>query len=149
MMAGIRIKFMVVLVLILPMMLGASDKVSKPNHLDDQAYTDPSKALYVFKNASQFSIKVSSNPTTGYHWYLTDYDARLIQPMSHKFYPSSTDKLGAPGYDIWVFKVTPGAFLVPHLLKVGMQYSRPFQVSITTQNRYYFVATSEASSAAS
>lgn len=155
------IKPMITLIVLLPLVLGAVSAPSKKtnlletlgavnmpskktNILDDQPVTDASKALPVFKNSPQFSIKVVSNPTTGYHWYLTDYDPQFVVPMSHQYYPPRTNKLGAGGYNIWVFKVTPKAFLVPHLLKVGMRYTRPFQVNVA-HDQNFFVATSDAS----
>ncbi len=141
-----HLKKIVIALILLPMLLSAADTVPKKiNKLDQLPFSDVSKAISVYQKASQFSIKVASNPTTGYAWFLMDYDHALVEPMSRKYYPSTDGKIGAPGYEVWVFKVAPEAFVVPQLLKIDMQYTRPFQVSVVS-NKTFSVVTAASKS---
>lgn len=103
-------------------------KVASPT-LDAQPYSTTQNAIVVYRNAPEFSIKLKSNPSTGYQWYLMDYPHHSIDPMSHQFYPSQSKRVGEPGYEIWVFKVLPGAFNVPEMIKLSLIYARPFEIS--------------------
>lgn len=104
-------------------------KKAASSTLDAQPYSSAQTAIVVYRNAPEFSIKLKSNPTTGFQWYLMNYPHHSIAPMSHQFYPSHSKLVGAPGYEIWVFKVLPGAFSVPEMLKLSLIYARPFEVS--------------------
>ena len=94
-------------------------------------FTDPSKAIIVTKASPNFTITVQSNPTTGYSWFLKGYTANLLVPVKKTFYPpqqTKGDKLivGAPGYEEWIFRVKPEAFVVPQLASVTLIYLRPW-----------------------
>jgi inhibitor of cysteine peptidase len=73
-----------------------------------------------------FSLKLKANPTTGFLWFLRDYDASLVTPVSHQYEKPDSKLMGAPGYDIWTFKMKPAAFIVPRQTTLRMIYTRPF-----------------------
>lgn len=120
--------------------LAAKSPAPDPNPLDAQAFSDCLKAVVVYQNAPEFSIKVASNPSTGFAWYLSGYDRAFIKPMNHRYYPASDAKVGAPGYEVWVFKAMPEAFVVPSMLQVKMVYARPFQLN-TSHPKAFSVVT--------
>lgn len=76
-------------------------------------------------NAS-FVLKLKSNPTTGYAWYLRDYDDDLIVPIKRDYQKPETNLAGAPGFELWTFKVKPSAFVVPQQTAIRMVYARAF-----------------------
>jgi predicted secreted protein len=95
----------------------------------DTGFTDPAKAIMVSAKASQFSIVLHANPTTGYMWFLEKYDPNFITVVNHLYQPPTDTRLvGAGGKDIWVFKLNPAAFSAPHMLKINMVYARPWAI---------------------
>src|SRR3990167_8421539 len=77
-------------------------------------HTADKPAILVTAKDPQFTIKLQSNPTTGYSWFLREYDSSLIQPLKRVFIPATDKKLiGAPGVELLTFKVKPDGFIVP------------------------------------
>jgi len=92
-------------------------------------FTDPLKSIIVEKSNPVFSIVIQSNPTTGYSWLLKSYDATLISPIGHKFYPPTNKKLmGAPGYEKWTFRVKSSGFVVPQTTSITLIYARSWEM---------------------
>lgn len=95
----------------------------------DNVYTEDKSSVTV--NASQpvFMIKLKSNPTTGYTWFLREYDTSLIMPVKHSYQAPQTNSMGASGYELWTFRVKPAGFVVPQQTIMRMVYARPWQGS--------------------
>lgn len=91
-------------------------------------YTEDKLSVMVSKDQPQFVIRLKANPTTGYNWFLGEYDAKLITPLKHKYEAPNTKLIGAPGYDVWTFAVKPTAFTVPQMTKIHFTYVRPWEV---------------------
>ena len=95
---------------------------------DAQVYTEKNLGFVVKADQPQFTIKLKSNPTTGYTWLLREYDTQLITPVRHEFVANKEKKLtGAPGYDFWTFQVKPEAFVVPQQRTIHFVYVRPWE----------------------
>lgn len=92
-------------------------------------YTEDNVSVQASPAQPIFVIKLKSNPTTGYSWFLREYDARFIKPMKHAYQAPQNPKnlMGASGYELWTFSVTPAAFKVPHQTIVRFVYARPWQ----------------------
>lgn len=103
------------------------EKAANQPETSQSTFSDPNKAIQVTKESPTFTLRLRSNPTTGYSWFLVSYDRDLITPISQKFTPD-TSKIGAPGVDIWTFKVNSGAFVVPQATQITLQYFRPWVV---------------------
>lgn len=95
----------------------------------DNDFTDTTKPLQVTPSSTAVFIKVKSNPTTGYSWFLVNYNENLLSPISHKYYPPTSQLVGASGYELWRFRVNTAAFIMPQLTTITLQYSRPWQVN--------------------
>jgi predicted secreted protein len=91
-------------------------------------YTENKTAIIVLADHPQFTIKLQSNKTTGYSWFLRSYDMNLLQPIKH-VYEAATDKklMGAPGYEIWTFRVKPAGLTVPMQTFIRFVYARPWE----------------------
>jgi len=80
--------------------------VSPPDIPADQKYvvTDPSVPVEAAAG-SEFYIAVESNPTTGYHWEVTNSWNPNIMVMAAKEYQSTSLEgiVGGGGLDIWRF----------------------------------------------
>jgi inhibitor of cysteine peptidase len=95
-----------------------------------ETYTEKQLAITVNQQDTQFKIKLKSNPSTGYVWFLRDYNDKLIAPIRHAFeeVPAEEKKIvGAPRYEIWTFRVKPAFFLVPQQSLLRFIYARPFE----------------------
>lgn len=118
--------FFCFLVVIIPVVCRSSTVESGANKI---IFTDQAKPIIVAKSKPEFDLILQSNPTTGYSWVLKEYDANLVVPIQHKFYPSAGDKklVGAPGHEKWTFRVKPQGFTVSHLLSISLIYLRQWE----------------------
>ncbi len=92
------------------------------------AYTEKETVISVSLQQPEFVLKLSSNPTTGYAWFLREYNHELVQPIKRVMHPSADHKLiGAGGTELWTFRVKPEAFHVPQALILRLAYERPWQ----------------------
>lgn len=106
-----------------------------------QQYTDPDKSIVLGKDNPEFTIKLASNPTTGYSWMIKGYKMGLVTVVGHKFQPPISQLVGAGGVDVWTFKLAPEAFNAPHVLKIKMLYARPWDVSDNNKEQEFTVVT--------
>jgi inhibitor of cysteine peptidase len=105
-----------------------ADAVVRTPRVELPIYTQDKLAAVVTSDQPEFVIKLKSNPTTGYSWFLRDYNFELIVPISHVFEPAEDKKLlGAPGYETWIFKAKPAAFVVPQQTSIRFVYARPWE----------------------
>lgn len=57
------------------------------------------------KTGQEFTINLTSNPSTGYSWSVDDtYNKNIMSKISNEFIPSNSEMSGAPGKELWVFK---------------------------------------------
>lgn len=94
---------------------------------EKSVYTEDKLGIMVTAGHPEFTIKLKSNKTTGYSWFLNSYDARLVQPVKAS-YEAPTDKklMGAPGFEVWTFRLKPEAFTVPQQTQIRFVYVRPW-----------------------
>ena len=89
--------------------------------------TDSDKPIMVTKN-NIVTLRIESNPTTGYSWYLKTYDPTLIKPMSENYQAPKKLIPGRGGVDVWKFRLLPNAMNVPHIMEVTLEYRRPWEM---------------------
>ena len=89
-------------------------------------YTEDKLGVTVTAEQPQFIIKLKSNPTTGYSWFLRKYDEKLLKPVKQNFIPGDKKLIGAPGYQEWIFTVKQDAFVVPQQTIIHFVYARPW-----------------------
>lgn len=90
-------------------------------------YLEDNPNFLITSSHPEFVIKLKSNPTTGYSWFLRDYDANLIAPKKHNFEKPEKGLIGAPGYEVWTFRIKPAGFIVPQQTTIRFIYTRPWQ----------------------
>lgn len=95
----------------------------------DNVYSEDKTAVMVSPKEPEFVIRMRSNPTTGYSWFLRYYDSDLIQPVKHSFEHGDKKLIGAPGYDVWHFRVKPAGFVVPMQTQIRFVYARPWEMN--------------------
>lgn len=92
-----------------------------------KVYTENDLNIVVSRTTSLFTIQLKSNPSTGFSWFLREYDSNLITPLKHSFVKATNNLLGAPGYEIWTFKAKLSGFIVPTQTTLRFVYTRPWQ----------------------
>lgn len=113
-------------IIILGLILGciALSVSAQDNH--SLRFTDLSKPIVVTQKSPFFTITLQSNATTGFTWFLTNYDSKLVTPLSMTYHPPISQMVGAPGIMEWKFKVNPEAFIVPEYTTIALAYMRPW-----------------------
>ena len=116
-------------------------KAAKGNKED--FYNEDKLNIAVTADQPAFTIKLKSNPTTGYRWYLREYNQALIMPVTHRFLAADKNNnlMGAPGYELWTFKVKPEAFTVPQQMTLRMVYARPWQGADNSSQLVFRIST--------
>lgn len=106
-------------------------------------YEQTKTAIIVDKDQPVFIIKLVSNPTTGYTWFLHDYDKSVLKPVKHEYVAPKQEQAmpGAPGYELWTFRVKSEAFAVPQRSVLQMVYARPWEVGQSTTHAEFVVTT--------
>ena len=94
-------------------------------------YTKSTQAIPVTTSHPEFTIKVTSNPTTGYSWFLENYDRHVVAPVSYRFVAPNSKLVGAPGYSLWTFRLIAKA-PVPVSTKIVLTYARPWEAGGAT-----------------
>lgn len=98
-----------------------------PSSDASNVYSENQLTISVSKQQPVFILKLKSNPSTGYSWFLREYNGQLIDPIGHTFQQGNKTLIGSPGYELWTFKVKPAAFIVPQQTIIRMVYARPWQ----------------------
>lgn len=93
-------------------------------------YQNPSQTIAVTRNTPNFTLKLKSNPTTGYSWSLLKYDNKVITPVTHSFQRPTQMMIGAGGYELWQFRVQDAAFANTQHTAIVMAYVRPWEKNV-------------------
>jgi len=99
---------------------------------EDEMYN--SKAIVLDSSHKEFTVQLPSNPTTGYSWFLKEYDDRYISPVKHQFVAPKTTRVGAGGMETWTFKATRAAFNVPQMTQISFVYAQPWNLESVSDN---------------
>ncbi len=91
-----------------------------------QHYADPSKPIFVSRRQSRFTIRLPANRTTGYAWYLVEYNSVLIKPLKYRYKKLDTKRIGSGGYAIWTFTGLSNFLKVPQMTLVKLVYAQPW-----------------------
>ncbi len=94
-------------------------------------YTDLGQPIVVTKDQPYFQVQLKANPTTGYSWaFVQPTGEALVQVVSHQYQKPDSNLVGAPGFEIWTFKVDNKAFTQEQTLSFKMDYERPWEKHI-------------------
>ena len=67
-------------------------------------YSNPAQPIIV-SVGDQFEIDLDSNETTGYSWTDNEiYDKEMLQLVNSQYLPGQTDRVGAGGKQVYLFK---------------------------------------------
>ena len=74
------------------------------------------------KAGQNFTIKMESNPTTGYGWQLSKALDNKISLVTNAFIPPDSKLCGAGGHELWTFKA-----IGEGQTDISMKYVRPWE----------------------
>lgn len=72
-----------------------------------QTFTDPADGTSItLRPGGELNLKLDSNPTTGYYWYLKDIDASKVDQLSEGYFadPAPEGITGSGGHQMFVFE---------------------------------------------
>ncbi|MEM7639695.1 MAG: protease inhibitor I42 family protein [Pseudomonadota bacterium] len=72
-----------------------------------QTFTDPANGTDItLRPEGKLQLKLDSNPTTGYYWYLKDIDASKLDQLSEGYFadPAPEGVVGSGGHQMFVFE---------------------------------------------
>ena len=95
------------------------------------------KPMVVSGKKTTINIKLPANATTGYQWYLTQYDEDLIRPKSYEYKISDQKKklVGAGGVAVFKMQVSKRFKSVPQMQTIRFSYARPWNLSDAPQTK--------------
>lgn len=110
---------------------------------NQSSYTEDKLNIAISPKQPEFTLRLKSNPTTGFSWFLREYDTNLITPIKHSFEKPTKTLMGAPGYELWTFKVKPAGFVMPQQTAIRLTYARPWESSDSATQIVYYIFTRE------
>ncbi|OFZ55307.1 MAG: hypothetical protein A3D92_11255 [Bacteroidetes bacterium RIFCSPHIGHO2_02_FULL_44_7] len=103
---------------------------------DSQPLTNTTRPMLVKPSQGELVIRLASNGTTGYLWFLTYYDHALLTLEGHHYIAPPVSKMvGVPGVEEWHFKVSPSAFLAPQLSTVNFVHMQPWVLPLPAETK--------------
>ena len=118
------------LILILPMAMANSQDAIKADHSirvtsnmseKTEEYLNPSVPIKV-KTGQRFTIRMESNPTTGYSWQISKALDNKIILVTNAYIPPDSKLIGAGGHELWTFKA-----IAEGQTDIAMKYIRPWE----------------------
>ena len=85
---------------------------------ESEPFSDPAKAITVKAEDPRFRIRLASNPTTGYRWYLKPWSTPWLKVINQTYTPGDSGSLGSSGSQTWEFELSAQAFNASFLLPI-------------------------------
>lgn len=94
---------------------------TKDNELD--------KPILIGKNQRSFKVHLKANPTTGYMWFVQNYDRTAFSVKRYQLVMPKKDKkmVGVPGEAVFTFTVKKAFTRVPQSASIKFIYARPWE----------------------
>src|ERR1035437_8662366 len=86
-----------------------------------EEYLNPGEPIQV-KAGQNFTIRMESNPTTGYGWQLSKALDNKISLVTNAYIPPDSKLMGAGGHEVWTFKA-----IEQGQAEISMKYVRPWE----------------------
>lgn len=102
-------------------------------------YADASAGAQVIRlNADQQTVDVAlpANATTGYQWFVQNYDHDLLILQDYRYVPKSVPKgvVGSGGTAIFTFTIDPRFYDGPQITQVNFVYEQPWNAGQNVQS---------------
>jgi inhibitor of cysteine peptidase len=127
------------------LLFGGNPMAKEKNQKNIFVMSKGDKTHITVKAPGEFSIKIESNPTTGYSWALQppkDQEETLVkfkkQKVEEPGEESKQKPLGAPTYEIFTFEA-----LAPGEAVIELHYRRPWEKNVPPIKKHKVIVTIE------
>lgn len=103
------------------------------NMSDKEEYLNPGEPIKV-KAGQIFTIRMESNPTTGYGWQLSKALDNNIILVTNAFIPPDSKLMCAGGHEVWTFKA-----IEQGQTEISIKYVRPWEKDQPTRTNVFTV----------
>ena len=132
--------------LALSLFTGSMIMAMEENQSNMFVLSEENESQITVKAGGEFSIKIESNPTTGYSWALVSPKKDEDSPVRFKEHkveepgdrPNEQPRLGAPTYEIFTFSA-----LAPGETVIELHYRRPWEKDIPPIKKHQVKVTVE------
>jgi predicted secreted protein len=101
------------------------EKTRNGGSLNEDVFSDPARPVAV-KAGQTFTLRLRSNPTTGYIWQLAEpLNEHIICFIGQEYRMDKTDLVGAGGTEIWTFRAVGAGET-----RISLKYVRPWEQNI-------------------
>lgn len=96
---------------------------------DTQMEADATSHIAVLNpNDNHVEIRLAANNSTGYSWFVRDYNYHLLKLESYHYVePTVTDLVGVRGTAVFVFSVNSGFYDAPQMTSIELVYGQTWQ----------------------
>jgi len=102
--------------------------------------TEDKPNILVGPHDSKITLKLKSNPTTGYSWFLRQYDTGLVVPVKREYKSPEKEMIGSGGYELWTFTIKQSIHIVPQQTTIRLVYARPWQGSDNSTQMVFHIS---------
>ncbi|MDF2940833.1 MAG: hypothetical protein K0R66_1475 [Gammaproteobacteria bacterium] len=98
----------------------------------DQASSSPKQTINVGSDQHLVRIALPANATTGYQWYVSNYNTDLLTLNSYHYRAPTTHRVGAGGTAEFVFAVKPSFHVAPQITNIDFVYGQSWDMNGAT-----------------
>ena len=115
-------------------LMGSGAAVGQPN-------SETPETIIVQPGNQNITIALKANPTTGFMWFLQDYNQALLTLTSYQYQAPKTNLVGAGGVALFQFALKPALFDGPQVTSLHFVYSQPWQYGNGQQRTIQIIST--------
>jgi inhibitor of cysteine peptidase len=99
------------------------------------------KAMVVSAGQKQLVVSLTANATTGYQWYVGQYDHQLLKLKNYSYQAPNSNLMGAPGKAVFTFEVKSEFTAAPQITQIQFVYGRAWDVASSSTKLITVVST--------
>ncbi|MDF2691266.1 MAG: hypothetical protein K0S29_1121, partial [Gammaproteobacteria bacterium] len=98
----------------------------------DQHANTPKQTINVGVDQHLVRIALPANATTGYQWYVSNYNTELMTLSSYHYLAPTNHRVGAGGTAEFTFTVKPAFHVAPQITEVDFIYGQSWDMTGAT-----------------
>ncbi|MDF2529656.1 MAG: hypothetical protein K0Q57_536 [Gammaproteobacteria bacterium] len=102
------------------------------NAYADQHSTTPKQTINVGSEQHTVRIALPANATTGYQWYVSDYNTDLLTLAAYHYLAPTSHRVGAGGTAEFIFTVKPSFHVAPQITDIDFVYGQSWDMNGAT-----------------
>ncbi|MDO8954044.1 MAG: protease inhibitor I42 family protein [Gammaproteobacteria bacterium] len=89
----------------------------------------PKQTINVSSQQHLVKIALPANATTGYQWYVSNYNTDLLTLTAYHYLAPTNHRIGAGGTAEFIFSVKPGFHVAPQITNVSFVYGQSWDMN--------------------